>query len=149
MKVKLEIDTNNPFPGAFDFLSARHLSGPQPLGFKVFAVFVLIMAIISLVAFFMLTPSAEAGERSITSMDRELRRSVPCNGHVEGPVYLRNLFKGASIPQYACWHDVDRDGNPDVALIYIFNINDNMFELVRAMRMIEYFHVVEDERALE
>lgn len=80
---------------------------------------------------------------------KELKRSLPCNGHVEGPIFLQTLFPDANMEQYACWHDLDGDGNPDVALIYVFNPNDNAFELIRAMRMIEYFDVLENERSLK
>jgi len=85
----------------------------------------------------------------ITNADKALKRLVPCNGDVGGPIFLESLFKGAVIPQYICFHDVDGDKNADVILIYIYNANDTAFELISAMRVIDYYIMLENERLVE
>ena len=104
------------------------------------------ITIISVILMMLLTGILFADER-ITSADKALKRIVPCNGEVEGPIFLETLFKGAIIPQYVCYHDIDGDEHSDVVLIYIYNANDTEFELIRAMRLIEYYDVMENEHA--
>lgn len=104
---------------------------------------------ILIVVIVMFVSAVFAGERAITPGDRALTQSVPCNGKVEGPVYIQALFKGASIPQYVCYHSINNDALFEVALIYVYNSNDSTFELVRAMRINEYWDMVENERSMQ
>ncbi len=72
-----------------------------------------------------------------------------CNGEITGPKKLEILFPGASMGVYTCYHDLENDGNADIALIYVYNKNDKTFELIRVMRMMEYYDLLDKERERE
>lgn len=71
-----------------------------------------------------------------------------CNGKVTGPVPIHSLYPGASSGIYTCLHDLDNDGIIDIALLYVFNRSDNRYELINAMRLFDYYRILDKEREL-
>ncbi len=67
-----------------------------------------------------------------------------CNGKASKPTPMLSLYPGVEMRIYTCLHDLDNDGNPDLALMYVIN-NDNEYELIKAMRTIEYYDIMDRE----
>ena len=107
----------------------------------------IIIAVLLVLFYIGIAPAQQQRERGITSLDRMLKFSVPCNGTEDGPVYLDVIFPDVVHPQYVCHHHINAD-YAEVALIYGYNPNDKMFELLRAMRLNDYFEIEEYQRGM-
>jgi len=69
-----------------------------------------------------------------------------CNGKVTGPAPLEVLYPGVEMGIYTCFHDLENDGQYDLALIYVYNETDKMYELINAMRTNEYWDLMDTAR---
>jgi len=86
--------------------------------------------------------------RPISSYDRSLKKFIPCKDHVDGPYFLETILEGSPNPQYICFYSSEEDDHEDIALIYTFDDEDGAFKLIKAMRLHDYFEVIDYERAM-